>query len=207
MSSNRVRVYVDGFNLYYGMHAAFGRQYLWLDLEALALAIVRPPNTLDRVRYFTAKVRNDLASEQRQDTYLQALAAHSGRLDIVEGRFQLKRTVCRSCGASRVSYEEKETDVSIAVTLVEDAATDRYDTAIVVSGDSDLCPALRAAKRLSERRILVVFPPRRQSDPLRAVADGVLHIDRRMLHQAQLPSTVVTPEGIVLDRPDYWSAT
>jgi hypothetical protein len=59
----------------------------------------------------------------RQDTYLQALAVRSTRLDIVEGRFQLKRIQCRTCGASRVGYEEKETDVSIAVSLVEDAAT------------------------------------------------------------------------------------
>ena len=31
---HRVRVYIDGFNLYYGMHPAHGRQYLWLDLES-----------------------------------------------------------------------------------------------------------------------------------------------------------------------------
>jgi hypothetical protein len=30
---HRVSGYVDGFNLYYGMHTAFGRQYLWLVLE------------------------------------------------------------------------------------------------------------------------------------------------------------------------------
>jgi hypothetical protein len=28
---HRVRVYIDGFNLYHGMHTVFGRQYLWLD--------------------------------------------------------------------------------------------------------------------------------------------------------------------------------
>jgi uncharacterized LabA/DUF88 family protein len=202
---HRVRVYIDGFNLYYGMHDAFGREYLWLDLEALSERLTRPPQTIERVLYFTARVRNDLASEQRQDMYLQALAVRSTRLDIVEGRFQLKRIQCRICGASRVGYEEKETDVSIAVSLVEDAATDRYDTAILVSGDSDLCPAVRAAKRLAPgNRIIAVFPPRRQSDPLRGVADGVLHIDRRMLHQAQLPARVPARSGIVLERPAYW---
>src|SRR5690242_21656959 len=122
-------MYVDGFNLYYGIHAAYGRQYLWLDLESLARGVLRPGQRIDRLRYFTAKIRNDLASEQRQDIYLQALGARSKRLDIVEGRFQRKRLLCRVCGASRISYEEKETDVSIAVSLVEDAASDRYDTA------------------------------------------------------------------------------
>ena len=31
----RVAAYIDGFNLYYGMKDAFGRKYLWLDVEAL----------------------------------------------------------------------------------------------------------------------------------------------------------------------------
>lgn len=203
---DRVRVYVDGFNLYYGVHTAFGRQYLWLDLEALATGLLRPGQQLDRVSYFTARVRNDLLSEQRQDTYLQALAAHATCLEIIEGRFQQKTQRCRSCGTNRVTYEEKETDVSVAVSLVEDAALDAYDVALVLSGDSDLCPAIRAAKRLQpSSKIVAVFPPKRQSDPLRFAANGVLRIDRNLLRQAQLPSKIVTSHGIVLERPRYWA--
>jgi len=149
---HRVRVYVDGFNLYYGMHTAFGRQYLWLDLDALATSLLREGQQLDAVSYFTARVRNDLVSEQRQDVYLQALCARSTRLAVVESRFQQKTWRCPACGVARITYEEKETDVSIAVALVEDAACGAYDTALVISGDSDLCPAVRAAKRLQPGR-------------------------------------------------------
>jgi uncharacterized LabA/DUF88 family protein len=203
---HRVRVYVDGFNLYYGMHSTFGRQYLWLDLEALAIGLLLPGERLDRVSYFTTRVLNDLLGEQRQDTYLQALAARASCLTIVEGRFQRKTRRCRACGTLGVTHEEKETDVSIAVAMVEDAARSAYDRALVVSGDSDLCPAVRAAKRLHPtRRIVAVFPPRRQSDPLRAAADGVLRVSRSMLRQAQLPAKVVNADGIVLERPAYWS--
>jgi len=123
----RARVYVDGFNLYYGLHAVYGRQFLWLDLEALARDLLRPDQRLDRVGYFTARVRNNLLSEQRQDAYLQALAAHSTCLDIVEGRFQRKNQICRPCGVRRITYEEKETDVGIAVALVEDAARAAFE--------------------------------------------------------------------------------
>jgi uncharacterized LabA/DUF88 family protein len=203
---HRVRVYIDGFNLYYGMHTAFGRRYLWLDVEALSGLLLRPRQCLDRVRYFTARISNDHAGEQRQDTYLQALRARSTCLDLVEGRFQQTRQRCAACGAVRIRYEEKETDVSVAVALVEDAARDAYDTALVVSGDSDLCPAVRAAKRLRPgRKVVAVFPPKRQSDPLRYAADGILRIDRSMLRRAQLPGTVVTAGGIVLERPAYWA--
>jgi uncharacterized LabA/DUF88 family protein len=123
-----------------------------------------------------------------------------------EGRFQEKRQPCPSCGTTRIVYEEKETDVSVAVTLVEDAARAAYDTAILVSGDSDLCPAVRAAKRLLPRqKIVSVFPPRRVSDPLRRESDSVLWLGRDKLRRAQLPTKVVTPQGIVLERPAYWA--
>ena len=203
---HRVRVYVDGFNLYYGMHVTFGRQYLWLDLEALATDLLLPGERLDRVSYFTTRVLDDPVAERRQDTYLQALAVRADRLAIVEGRFQRKTRRCRSCGVIQVTHEEKETDVSIATALVEDAARSDYDRALLVSGDSDLCPAVRAAKRLQPaRRIVAVFPPRRQSDPLRAASDGILRVSRSMLRQAQLPPKVVNADGIVLERPAYWS--
>jgi uncharacterized LabA/DUF88 family protein len=203
---HRVRVYIDGFNLYYGMHAAFGRRYLWLDVEALATGLLRPDQELDRVSYFTARVRGLTDGRHRQDTYLQALQTLSTCLEIVEGRFQQKTQTCRSCGIHRMTYEEKETDVSVAVALVEDAARSAYDTAILVSGDSDLCPAVRAAKRLQPgRKVVAVFPPKRQSDPLRVAADGVLRVDRAMLRRAQLPVKVTSDDGIVLERPGYWA--
>jgi uncharacterized LabA/DUF88 family protein len=156
------------------------------------------------VDYFAARMRQS-PSRHRQDIYLQALAAHSARLRIVEGRFQARTQYCRNCGTSRRTYEEKETDVGIAVTLVEDTARDAFDTALLVSGDSDLCPAIRAAKRLQPtKRIIAVFPPQRRSDPLRVAADGVYWIGRDKVSRAQLPLKVVTGAGIVLERPAYW---
>src|SRR5256884_9580640 len=150
---HRVRVYVDGFNLYYGIHSAYSRQYLWLDLEALGNSLLRPGQQLDRICYFTARVRGLTDGRHRQDTYLQALAARATCLQIVEGRFQQKTQRCRSCGTSRITYEEKETDVSVAVTLVEDAAR-------------------------SAAPIVAVFPPRRGSDPLRTTADAGYRLGR-----------------------------
>lgn len=41
-----------------------------------------------------------------------------------------------------MGYEEKETDVSTAVTLVEYGVTDRFDMALLITADSDICPAV-----------------------------------------------------------------
>jgi hypothetical protein len=117
-----VIAYVDGFNLYHGLHDRYGRRYLWLDLGHLVQRL-RPKDHVAAVRYFTALVRDDPQALARQRTYLAALAAHSGgSVEVVLGRYQSKTVSCRQCGNSWPSYEEKETDVNIAVSIVADAA-------------------------------------------------------------------------------------
>src|SRR5262249_28267056 len=64
-------------------------------------------------------------------------------------------------GASSVHHGRRS---SIAISLVEDAVEDRYDTAILMSGDSDLIPAIKATKRLAApKRVIVAFPPNRHA--------------------------------------------
>ena len=70
-------VYVDGFNLYYG--CLKGTPYKWLDLGALCQALL-PPNKIQRIRYFTAKVSVHADPHQpvRQSAYLRALQTVPG---------------------------------------------------------------------------------------------------------------------------------
>ena len=72
ISSMRVNVYVDGFNLYYG--AVKGTPYKWLDLGKLCTFLL-PGHSINRIRYFTALIqpRGDPLQPQRQQTYLRAL--------------------------------------------------------------------------------------------------------------------------------------
>jgi hypothetical protein len=114
----RVIAYVDGFNLYHGLRERYQHRYLWLDLMKLAQRL-RPNDAITTVRYFTASVPNDPHAQARQQMYLHALAAHCGpSLEITLGRYQSKQRSCRGCGATWTAYEEKETDVNIAVNLV-----------------------------------------------------------------------------------------
>lgn len=202
----RVAVYVDGFNLYFGLKAKHGRKYLWLDLQALATSLLRPGQTLEQITYFTARVRNDPEGQQRQSDYLDALASHSALVTVVDGRFQEKPRHCRDCGAAWTVYEEKETDVNIAATLIEDAVLDRYDTALLISADSDLCPAIVTMKRLRpEKKIIAVFPPKRHSVDLKHAVDGYLLLGADKIRQAQLPTEIITNAGITLRRPKRWT--
>jgi hypothetical protein len=84
----RVAVYVDGFNLYFGLRAKYDRKYLWLDVQKLADSLVRSGQNLAFVRYFTARVRRDVEGQQRQSDYLDALRERSPLVKIKDGRFQ-----------------------------------------------------------------------------------------------------------------------
>ena len=75
------------------------------------------------------------------------------------GRFKAKTLTCPLCGRRCVRYEEKETDVALGVHLVELVSQDLCDTAVLVSGDSDLVPAIVAARRLRPSMAVVVAQP------------------------------------------------
>lgn len=206
-----VIAYVDGFNLYYGLRDRYQHRYLWLDVPALVHRL-RRRDTVVAVKYFTAIVRNDEPAEARQRAYLSALAAHNGpELQIIYGHYQDKPQRCRACGATWPTYEEKETDVNIAVSLVADAAQGHAESALIVSADSDLCPAVRTARFLAENRgkrfgIFAAFPPRRYSQRLNAVVSGSFVLARADLRNSLLPAIVSdAATGNVYHRPPSWS--
>lgn len=196
-------VYIEGFNLYHGLKDGLGRKYLWLNPEAVANRLLQPGQTLVKVKYFTAALRNKPGSQQNQHFYLGALNVGT-RVEVHLGRFQEKSTSCRNCGSIWRTYEEKETDVSIAVALLEDAVNDLFDTALIVSADSDLCPAVRALRRLRPaKRVVAVFPPRRRSDDLRKAVHASLRLGDAIIRQSQFPNCV--SDGVVnYYRPATW---
>lgn len=199
-------VYVDGFNLYHGLKDQFGRRMLWLDLVALSNRL-RPRSALIQVRYFTAPVLDDPPSASRQGRYQHALLAQNpGLVDIVQGRYQKKPMSCRTCGAGWTHYEEKETDVNIATSLVSDAARRLSDSALIISADSDLTPAVKAARRLHPSLfVAAAFPPKRFSAELNKLMLGSFHISPAKIRQSQLPQTVHDASGRFYSRPAKWT--
>ena len=69
----RTRVYVDGFNLYYG--ALKGTRYKWLDPVRLSARLLPRDCAIEKVLFFTARVSgiSDPGASGRQQVYLNAL--------------------------------------------------------------------------------------------------------------------------------------
>lgn len=96
------------------------------------------------------------------------------------------------------------TDVNIAVEMLGDAADDAFDTAILISAASDLVGPVRAVRERHGKRVVVAFPPERESRHLRREADAAFVIGDAVIHQSQLPERMPGPNGRVLSRPERW---
>lgn len=204
----RVTVYVDGFNLYYGLRSKGWHRYQWLDLVQLAHLLLKPDQVLQQVHYFTSRIRasaHNMADVRGQNLYLDALATRA-HLSCHFGHYLEKPRQCRSCGARWMDYEEKMTDVNIAVQLLSDAHADRFDTALLISADSDLTAPLRQLRsHFADKRLIAVFPPNRRSFELGQAAHGSFTLGEANLRRAQLPDTLVRSDGFALQRPLAWA--
>ncbi|MBN2081760.1 NYN domain-containing protein [bacterium] len=211
IAKQRVIVYIDGFNLYFGIRDANWRRYLWLDVVRLAQNLLHTDQELVGVKYFTARIRGDQndpnfrAKRQRQNRYLDALQALAN-LTITEGKYLLKAFQCKNCGVTSRVPTEKMTDVNISVSMLEDADDNSYDTALLISADGDLAPAIRSIRgRYPHKRIVAVFPPRRSAFELQNAANAYFTIGRRVLARSQFANEVTNAAGVVLHKPATWN--
>lgn len=225
--------FIDGYNVFYGLLA--GTPYKWLDLPSLLHAITHendPRSQVAEIHYFTSPVKPTLAtrglqSKQAQDTYVRALKARG--VQVHWGRHRLDhrlapRFVSRDVPASRQdqvdiwNLEEKETDVRIGIAMYRLAAKqcwapgaeDRIQQLVLVSGDTDMTPALEAIREdFPHLRIGIILPHRKGSDrtppgSLRNSADWMRHhIATEDLEAHQFPARVHTHKKPA-DKPDYW---
>ncbi len=202
----KVIVYIDGYNLYYGIREAFHGKYKWLDLQALANSFLQEGMTLEAVKYFTASTKSNAKTRARQEIFLKALKSHCDKLEIIDGRFLSKTRQCRACGDKYKYYEEKKTDVNIACQILNDAHLDNYDCCYIVSGDSDLVPPVEIVKQLFlDKKVIIASPPKRKSRELCNVAHGYFAISKLKIQTNQLPQVVINTRGAKLEKPKHWS--
>jgi len=220
-------VYIDGFNLYFC--AVKRTRYKWLNLLALCNTLF-PSVQINRIRYFSAKVRNlqhDPHAQTRQDAYWRALKTIPN-LEIIEGDFVAWPRLMPQFPLAYVNgvnnppnkvqverAEEKGSDVNLAAYLVYDNCMEEADESIVISNDSDLTNAIEIVTRHLGRPVTVVNPnrtnrvrshPRQcslQQDLRRVSTRFVRSINNSVLVSAQFPTTMTDAQG-AFTKPPTW---
>jgi len=212
----RVIAYIDGFNLYFGLRESKLRRYYWLNLNSLVNNLLLSNQILVNTKYFTSRISGshplgDRTKEspleqkrKRQSIYLEAVDTLQN-CQIFFGHYLGKTITCRKCGRCWMDHEEKMTDVNIATEMLTDVFTNRFDTALLISADSDLVPTVHAVRSFfPNKRIVIAFPPRRSSVELKRAANGFTTIGRRTLAKSQFPDKITKPDGYVLKKPHLW---
>jgi uncharacterized LabA/DUF88 family protein len=204
----RVSVFIDGFNLYYGLRKT---PYKWLDLHSLCTGLVSNEDTVVAIKYFTARVRgtpDQPDAPVRQQVYLRALDSlplveiYFGRFSkqhkFMPLRFPPPRTV------EVIKVEEKGSDVALATHMVAHAFRDVFDIAAMISNDSDLCPPMEMVQSLGKPVHIYNPQPATASPQIAKMADFSRPITHADLAGAQFPPVVIAKNGTQLLKPLGW---
>jgi uncharacterized LabA/DUF88 family protein len=175
----RLAVLVDGFNLFHSIKSlvatgAATNAVKWLDLWALSESFKAQVSRGERVQLVSVDYFSAFASHKRDDdpnhvirhqVYLRALRNTGVKYHM--HRFSGRDRDCKACGKKIRFHEEKETDVAIAIKLLRIFVEDAADYVVVVSGDTDLTPAVKATFEMFPGAMIgFAFPFARKSKEL-----------------------------------------
>lgn len=214
MTKRRVIAYVDGFNFYY--RRLRNKPYRWLNLVAMFEALF-PDDDIIEVKYFTAQVTGKFDAQKplRQQAYLRALSTIP-KLTVVMGqfittsvRYRLVEPITDSEGhlietAHVWRPEEKGSDVNLGSHLLNDAWSDAFDVAAVLTNDTDLAiPVQFAVAR--EKTVLIIHPDSNPAQSLVRSATASLHLHESHLRDAQLAPVITLANGKTVRKPHEFS--
>jgi uncharacterized LabA/DUF88 family protein len=223
-SKKRVAVFVDGFNVYHFLDKTAGyRKYKWLNYRRLAEHYCPPGSAIVSAYYFTAFVKFDPEKNKRHNVFIRALRTQNivtvmGKFKPVIRKFVVEDKSSTQKFKTRVgwiqgriktgyTFEEKKTDVNIAVYLLTKAIEDQYDIALVISGDTDFETALKAIKgKFLNKELIIVVPDRKIAGSLRYLAGkgNCFQIKEKHLKVSQLDDPIILPNGEKITKPSNW---
>ncbi len=144
MPEERVMIFIDGSNFYHGLKNNIGKN-TDIDFTKLAVAI-SGKRLFIRTYYYNAPLDQQMDPEKyrKQQKFFEKLR-NTPNLMVVLVRLQ-KRVV-----DSKVVYAIKGDDIHLATDMIVLASKNAYDTAVLVSGDGDFVPAVKAVQEMGKR--------------------------------------------------------
>jgi hypothetical protein len=210
-------LYIDGFNLYFS--AVKGTPLRWLNPVALVQNMF-PRNQIVSTKYFTARVSalpDNPDQPMRQDVYWRALRTLPNFV-IIEGKFRTRQIRAKVVNPPPNTMEvfkteEKGSDVNLGAHLLIDAFYNRFEAAIVITGDSDLITPIEMVNN-DLRKPVGVLNPQRLSGPGRQAVRSSAGLQQaarfykngvrwEQLVQAQFPDTMEDSSGS-FTKPSVW---
>ena len=184
----RAAFYVDGLNLYHAVDN-LKRPYLkWLNIWSLGEHLIPSRSqTLVKVVYCTArKQRDPIPKTARQRELVTANEVYG--VTTLWGHFNYGTMKCRGCNRDWPDPKEKESDVNLSLSVIDDAYQDVFDHAYLLTADSDQGATARVFKhRFPDKALTLVTPPGQErckavmGHTALHIAITVEHLERNLL--------------------------
>lgn len=145
-SQHRAAVFIDGSNFYFKLKSMDIKNISKFDFAKFSEWLARD-RAIRYKGYYVGVVHAPAGDEKAQKLRL-AQRQLFNHLLLPAQQFVLKKGYIIG---HEGMYHEKGVDVQLAVDLVVGAYENTYDTAIIVSSDTDLIPAMRKAKELGKQ--------------------------------------------------------
>ena len=141
----RVAVFIDGNNFYFGLRKLYGKDKSLKNFNFLKFAdFLAKSEKVVGIFYYNAQ----LDREQNPKKYESQKQFFENLRKIPNFHLILCKLLKRNItGTDKFYYIIKEDDIHMAVDMVENAGNNKFDIAIIVSGDGDFVPAVEAVKR------------------------------------------------------------
>jgi uncharacterized LabA/DUF88 family protein len=169
----KVQIFVDGGNFYHLVLKKLNLKEIDFLFDNFAEFIAQEREVGSRCkRYYVGTVR-EIPGNQRSVEAMSKQTSHFSQLK--KGDWEIKTSKLRSRrekifidprvdnfksilkkGINEITYEilrEKGIDVKIATDLIVGAVDNRYDTAIVISSDADLTPAIDWIRNVKKKKV------------------------------------------------------
>ena len=145
--NKRVAIYIDGSNFYFKLSSAplNFNNLIQFDYFNFAKWLSRD-RIFGNVRYYIGVVRAKEDNQKGQELRKKQQKLFAHLISPAQNCIVKKGFLMSSDG----KYHEKGVDVQIAVDLLVGAYDDLYDTAILISSDTDLIPAIKKVKELGK---------------------------------------------------------
>lgn len=180
--ANRIAIFIDGAYLDYVLKEEFNDARI--DYQALSKCLAGESDILRTYYYHCLPYQGNPPSQEERDRYsdmrsfftaldrLPRFTVRQGRL-AYRGRDQ----------SGQPKYEQKRVDILLGVDLVQLAAKQAIQEAILVAGDSDFIPAVIAAK--SEGVLIRLYHGVRPHSDLWQEADERIQITQTLVNSVR----------------------
>jgi uncharacterized LabA/DUF88 family protein len=198
-------VFIDGFNLYHAINVnPKYHKYKWLDLTKLANLYITKNEKIVNILYFTALALWNQSKVKKHKLFIRANEFKS--VNVIYGEFKKRDKFCNVCKKRYQTFEEKQTDVNIAIQLFKLSIENKYDKAIIISGDSDLLPSINAVRKtFPNKQIGVIIPIGRRAEALKQVCDFYMKMKEKHLASATFEQSIKINDKEFLVCPPEWS--